>query len=405
MQSLNCSDDKFCKSCSDLWLWVAIQHHWLRAGKPEAIDPWAKERDKPAHRRLIRRCAAAIEPRPVVWLWRNRIARRAFNLVDGDPGEGKSWMLLDLAARISRGWKLPPDDGPGGKPANVLLANDEDDAASTIVPRLLDAGADMSRIEIIDGVRIGDEDMPLTLPAHLDLLEQAALETGAVMIGIDPLMSYLGGDVDSHKDHDVRRCLRQIKGVAERTEAAVVAIRHLNKMVTVNAAIYRGGGSIGIIGAARSALIVGSHPEDDSKRVIARTKGNLAADPEALVYSIEPETESRGPVIQWHGAIDLTADDLVSRVKERQTDERAAKKAKGDTGKVCQLLDELDPRQEGVKLADLKARLPWGRDRLERACTSLIDDGTHQWSDHDYTSGKGTTKVARGIRRIGGLAS
>src|SRR5262249_44356010 len=185
-----------------------------------------------------------------------------------------------------RGWAMPPGGGPGDcEPGDVLILNAEDDLARTIKPRLLAMDADLSKIHALTELPDGDQGRPPVLPDDLDRIEQTVIDLKVVFVVIDPLMAFLAGKVDAHKDSDVRRVLPRVKMLAERTQAAVLVVRHLNKLGSVSEPLYRGGGSIGIIGAARSALLVAKHPQDPGRRVLARTKGNLSAQPQALSYS------------------------------------------------------------------------------------------------------------------------
>jgi hypothetical protein len=193
----------------------------------------------------------------------------------------------------------------------VLLLSAEDDLARTIKPRLLALGADLSRIHALPDVPAGKLRRPPVLPDDLPIVEALVVRHCVRLVVIDPLMAYLSGRVDSHKDSDIRLALYRVKLLAERTQAAVLVVRHLNKLVTVAEPLYRGGGSIGIIGAARSALLVGRHPGNPELRVLARSKGNLCAEPEALAYSIVAYEGSA--IVQWQGPVNLTAADLLAK--------------------------------------------------------------------------------------------
>jgi hypothetical protein len=272
-------------------------------------------------------CLADVQVQPVAWLWQQLIPRGMITLLDGDPDQGKSLLLCDLAARISRGWKMPPGSGEGGgPPGNVLILNAEDDPARTITPRHVAAGADVAQIHFLSEILDVEGTRPPVLPEDLDLIERLITEKAAVLVVIDPLMAFLSGKVDSHKDSDIRRVLHRLKSLAERTQAAVLIVRHLNKLVSVAEPVYRGGGSIGIIGAARSALLVGRHPDEPKWRVMCRSKGNLAPPPKALAYTIEPyEGCAR---VGWLGEVDLSAKDLLSRKPEKRG-------AKGEAGEAA----------------------------------------------------------------------
>ena len=278
------------------------------------------EKKKPE---LVVRSFSDIEPEAILWLWEPWLVRGALNLLDGDPGLGKSTIVSDLAARVSRGWPMPPL--PRGtqlvEPADVLLLSAEDDAARTIRPRLDAAGADLTRVHILDAVKEGDSERLPILPFDLDTIGEEALRMNVALIVVDPLMAFLGSEVDAHRDQDVRRALHQIKLLAERTGAAVLVIRHLNKM-TGGEALYRGGGSIGIIGAARSALVVGRDPNDKSRKVLCPNKCNLAAPPPSLAYDLE--TSGNVSRIAWGDKSDLTATDVLGKPRGKKKSEKCA---------------------------------------------------------------------------------
>lgn len=312
---------------------------WLSAGGTagvlqklaDAASPWRPPADRSDE--ADRRTAACGSAPPVAvvltaadlptlmveWIWRARMPRGAVTLLDGDPGLGKSTITCDLAARVSRGWVMPP--APGGevvtKPAGVLMVSAEDDLSRTIRPRLVAAGANLHQIHFFDSVDTVGGRRPPALPADHAIIERLAREYSVDLIVIDPLMAYLDRSVDAHKDADVRRVLHLLKIMAEGTGAAVLVLRHLNKF-TAGPAIYRGGGSIGIIGAARSALVVGRDPGDPFRCILAPTKCNLCAHPPALVYSHEPVGDvSR---IAWGEEVDLAAEDILVQSRPgRQT--------------------------------------------------------------------------------------
>ncbi len=282
-----------------------------RNGHAAAPRPVLASPGPPAPPRAISRRAADIEVRPVDWLWPGRVPRGMLTLLDGDPGLGKSSIVIDLAARITRGWAMPPDGGPGpaAPPAAVVILNAEDSPEHTIRPRLDAAEADASRVHLLEAIAFGDDQRPPSMPCDLATLEGLVKETGATLVTLDPLMAYLGEEVNAHRDQDIRRALHQLKGLAERTGAAVVVVRHLNKLAG-GAALYRGGGSIGIIGAARSALVVGRDPQDPDRRILAVNKCNVARAARSIAYTIE----SSGAVgrIGWGDECDLTPDDILA---------------------------------------------------------------------------------------------
>lgn len=243
--------------------------------------------------------------RPVLWVWPGYIPAGKVTLVEGDPGDGKSMLVTDLAARWSSGAPMP-DGQRLGRPISVIMVSAEDDPQDTTVPRLTVAGADLDRVYL---VTVGtDPGRPFTLSRDLPALAEQVMALGVGVVTLDPLMALLGDDVDSHSDHSVRRALWPLHQLALDTGVAVVVVRHLNKG-TGSKAIYRGGGSIGIGGAARAVYTVGRDPENPSRRVLANIKMNIAVEPPSLAYSIE--SREKGPFIEWHGAIDASAQEVM----------------------------------------------------------------------------------------------
>jgi hypothetical protein len=345
---------------------------WLdayRAAGPEALldelasqPPW-----QPPERIGIR--LDTVTPEHVSWLWPGRLPLGKVSLLDGDPGLGKSTVTLDIAARVSRGWPMP--DGTGaGEPAGVVIVSAEDGLADTIVPRLAAAGADLSRIVALEKVPDEEGGHPFVIPDDLASLERAIADAGARLVVIDPLMAFLSGGTNSHRDQDVRRALARVHDMAERTGAVVLVVRHLNKTAG-GPAVYRGGGSIGIIGAARSGLLVARDPDHDDARVLASTKSNLCAPPSSLGWHLE-DTESGVARVVWDGPSEHGADALLSL--PTSGDERTSREEAKDflreflsAGPVGAKETQNAARESGISDATLRrARLDLGV-VLERA--------------------------------------
>jgi hypothetical protein len=250
----------------------------------------------------------------VTWLWPSRIPRGKVSVLDGDPGTGKSTLTLTVAAKVTTGSPFP--DGARPERGDVILLNAEDDVGDTIRPRLEAAGADLTRCWVLPDVHPeGSPPRPPELPADLFLLEDLVKTKRAALVVIDPLMTFLSGQIDSHRDQDVRRVLASLAYMANRTGAAVLIVRHMNK--GQGSALYRGSGSIGIVGAARAGLLVAPDPDDESRRILAMTKSNLAKMPDALAYRLVDDEVYGVARVVWDGASTRTANDLVrQRVDE-----------------------------------------------------------------------------------------
>jgi hypothetical protein len=259
-----------------------------------------------------------VAERAVEWLWPGRLPLGKVTVLDGDPGLGKSTMLLDLAARVSVGAAMP--DGSPGVAGAVLVLSGEDAADDTIKPRLLAADADVGRVHILTHVAEGGAERPIEIPFDLGVIDEVIAARGVKLLLIDPLMAFLTG-VDAVKDQDVRRALYRLATLAERRGCAVVCLRHLNKGTSAKA-LYRGGGSIGIIGAARAGLLVAADPDLPHYRVLAVTKANLAGKPPSLRFVLEP-TAAGVCRVGWCGESRLGADELLGAGES--SDDRSAK--------------------------------------------------------------------------------
>jgi len=243
--------------------------------------------------------------KPITWLWNGYFPMAKVAIVEGDPGASKSALTIDLIARFTSGQKMPDATAHSG-PHPVVLITAEDDVADTIAPRLKAAGADLRLVHLID--HGSDPAKPFIIGTDMPALYRMVMSTGAKLVVLDPLSAFLGDRVDSHNDASVRAGLYPLYRMAGDTGAAVLVVRHLNKGSGAKA-IYRGGGSIGFIGAARAAYTVGQDPEDPNRRIMACTKMNIAPAPPSLGYSVL--SGHYGPYLEWHGIVDTNAQQLV----------------------------------------------------------------------------------------------
>lgn len=270
-----------------------------------------------------------VEPERVKWLWPSRIPCGRMTILDGDPGLGKSSLTMDVAARVSMGSAMPDGSGGSRGPAGVVLLSAEDGLANTIRPRLDAARADVDRVAalryVVERDHEGEPQKRLPTVQDVTELERTLREMDAALLVVDPLVAYLGSGVNAHRDQDVRAGLADLADLAERTGVAVLAVRHLNKSGGGNP-LYRGGGSIGLIAAARSGLLVAPDPDDpdSDRRVLASTKCNLAKKPPALAFRVVPENGTLR--ISWEGESDHDASTLLEREdrEDRTAREEAA---------------------------------------------------------------------------------
>ncbi|MCB0889206.1 MAG: AAA family ATPase [Nocardioidaceae bacterium] len=261
------------------------------------------------------RTLSDVVPERVQWLWPGWLPIGKLVILDGDPSVGKSTLTADWAARVSTGTPWP--DGSDCIEGDVLLLSAEDGLADTIRPRLDAAGGNPSRIHALESVSYLAEDGTTRARAFnlsdVTELERTVSEHRPRLVLIDVLMAFMPGGVDSNKDTDVRTVLGELARMAERYECCIVALRHMNKSGG-SKAMYRGGGSIGIIGAARVGMLAGLDPNDETEesRVLAVYKSNLAETPVALTYKLESAPDHGCGRIVWTGTSVLGADGLLA---------------------------------------------------------------------------------------------
>jgi putative DNA primase/helicase len=302
---------------------------------------------------------ADVQPEPVTWIWPGRVAAGKLALLVGDPGLGKSWISLDIAARLSTGRAWP--DAGSAPAGSVLLLSAEDGLADTIRPRLDALGGDATQVHHLAVLRTGERDRAVQL-ADVASLELAIHRIHARLMIIDPISAYLGS-TDSHRDAEVRGLIAPLAALAERTGAAILGIMHLAKD-RQQPAIYRAVGSIAFAAAARLVLAVAADPDREDRRIMAPVKSNLSTPPAALAYRLDA-----GRVI-WEAepVPDADVDALLAGPALSRQERRDAEAWLSD------LLTDGPMRAQEVQAAAREAGLAWRT--VERAKRRLDVEAT-----------------------------
>ena len=268
-----------------------------------------KEPSKPETVKIIR--MSDVELTPVEWLWKPYLPFGKLSVLQGNPGEGKTYFAMHLAAACTSGKLLPNMERM--EPFNVIYQTAEDGLGDTVKPRLIEAGADLDRVLVID-----DSDVQLTLSD--ERIEKAIIENNARLVIIDPIQAYLGADVDMNRANEVRPIFMRLGQVAQRTGCAILLIGHLNKAAGMQS-LQRGLGSIDIAAAVRSVMFIGKLKHDPTMRILTHEKSSLAPPGASLAFSLGDEGGFR-----WVGEYDITADEMLSGIEpQRETKTQQAK--------------------------------------------------------------------------------
>ena len=252
-----------------------------------------------------------VELTPVDWLWKPYLPFGKLSVLQGNPGEGKTYFAMHLAAACTNGMLLPNMERL--EPFNVIYQTAEDGLGDTVKPSLIEAGADLDRVLVID-----DSEVQLTLSD--ERIEKAIIENNARLVIIDPIQAYLGADVDMNRANEVRPIFMRLGQVAQRTGCAILLIGHLNKAAGMQS-LQRGLGSIDIAAAVRSVLFIGKLKHDPTMRILTHEKSSLAPPGVSLAFSLGDEGGFR-----WVGEYDITADEMLSGIEpQRETKTQQAK--------------------------------------------------------------------------------
>lgn len=284
------------------WLDGGWTHEQLKAlandaplWKPDASNTRTEQKSDDAPLQIVR--MASVQAEEVRWLWHPYIPLGKLTIIEGDPGLGKSWLTCALAAAVSCGRGLPGAEP--FEPGNVLMLSAEDGLADTLRPRLDAVHADVSRVFALAE--------PLTFDTPgLIRLEAAIIEHQPLLVIIDPLFAFTGSKVDIHRANECRAISAPLAAIAERQGCALLAVRHLGKSRGGGHALNAGIGSIDLVAAARSVLLVSADPDEPNKRAIVQVKNNLAPHGEAIGYTLDDGQ------FFWTGASPLTATRILS---------------------------------------------------------------------------------------------
>lgn len=240
-----------------------------------------------------------VQSQEIEWLWYPFIPYGKLTIVQGDPGDGKTTLILNIAAKLSKGEGLD-NDMKLTEPMNIIYQTAEDGLADTVKPRLEKAGAICERIVVID-----ESDKSLSMAD--ERLEEAIIQTGARMLILDPIQAYLGGGMDMNRANEARDMTKRLGALAEKYKCAIILIGHMNK-ASGNKAAYRGMGSIDFFAVARSVLLVGRVEGEPNIRAVVQIKNNLAQ------FGHPKAFELMESGFKWLGDYEITADEVLGGI-------------------------------------------------------------------------------------------
>lgn len=252
-----------------------------------------------------------IQSQEVSWLWYPFIPYGKLTIIQGDPGDGKTTLVLNIAAWLSKGEGID-SEMKLSEPVNVIYQSAEDGLADTVKPRLELAGADCERILVID-----EKEKSLSMVD--ERLEKAIVQTKARMLILDPIQAYLGGGMDMNRANEVRDMTKKLGALAEKYQCAIVLIGHMNKAAG-NKAAYRGMGSIDFFAVARSVLLVGRVEGEPNIRAVVQIKNNLAAFVHPKAFALSEDG------FQWLGDYEITADEVLGGIAPKANKMEQAKR-------------------------------------------------------------------------------
>ncbi len=337
-----------------------------------------------------------IAPKSMDWLWNQWLARGKMHIIAGAPGGGKTTIAQSFAAIVSSGGTWP--DGSSVSAGNVVIWSGEDDPTDTLVPRLIVAGANMSRIFFVGQTIEKGKARSFNPGKDIEPLEQAIASAGGVTLMIvDPIVSAVLGD--SHKNGEVRRSLQPLVDLAAKTGAALVGISHLSKGTQGREPTERITGSLAFAALARVVLIAAKLPsenaDDPPARIFMRSKSNIGCDSGGYEYSLVQEDLAEYPglsasLIKWGTPIVGSARDLLAEIEAPR--EREARNAKSVAMVyLTALLKDGPMSADDVKTYTTSAGLSWATVRRAQSDLGIVPiregfstNGQWRWALPDH---------------------
>lgn len=252
-----------------------------------------------------------IQSKEVAWLWYPFIPYGKLTIIQGDPGDGKTTLVLNIAAKLSKGEGLD-SDMKLTEPLTVIYQSAEDGLADTVKPRLEAAGADCENISVID-------ESKKSLSMIDERLEEAIIRTKAKLLILDPIQAYLGGSMDMNRANEARDMTKKLAALAEKYQCAIVLVGHMNKAAG-NKAAYRGMGSIDFFAVARSVLLVGRVEGEENIRAVVQIKNNLAGFGHPKAFQLSEDG------FLWLGDYEITADEVLGGIAPKANKLEQAKR-------------------------------------------------------------------------------
>jgi putative DNA primase/helicase len=303
-------------------------------------------------------CGDSLTPTAIAWLWREWLALGKLHLLAGAPGQGKTTIAIAFAATVTSGGRWP--DGTRCTPGNVLIWSGEDDPADTLLPRLMAAGGDRSRVHFVDGTRINGELQPFDPARDMNALQAQAEQLGDVrLIIVDPIVSAVTGD--SHKNTETRRALQPLVDLAANMNAALLGITHFSKGGQGGDPSQRVLGSVAFTAVARVVLVAAKVQAEDGgedRRILARSKSNIGPDDGGYEYSLEqaePLPGIQASYVTWGAPVKGTAQELLSDPNEQDREGKNAQTGAVDFLKemlkdcpVCSKDLEVQAKEAGI---------------------------------------------------------